>query len=259
MMKRHISKTVEFSLSYLFSFGPILFFWFFSVAYLFFRKTSCNQNNCIVELFLNGYPNVGSGFLACTAHARFLNSFDNHWSITVSPPNWFLSGFLPYLLQKSYCSSRGRLDNGHKRWNLMAIQLKSDTKRLFCLVLLLGVYLFCGAAVFQVLENENEAHQVNHLNGIRQTLHKKYNMSKEEFEFFVRKIEIATKYGCGGPPESWCISRWSYYASLYFTWSVVTTIGKNKIFWKKSSYKLILAVWVWIWSFLSESNLNKHF
>ncbi|XP_031552921.1 potassium channel subfamily K member 3-like [Actinia tenebrosa] len=107
----------------------------------------------------------------------------------------------------------------------MAIQLKSDTKRLFCLVVLLGVYLFCGAAVFQVLENENEAHQVDHLNGIRQTLFNKYNISKEEFDFLVRKIEMATKYGCGGPPDSWCISRWSYYASLYFTWSVVTTIG----------------------------------
>ena len=112
----------------------------------------------------------------------------------------------------------------------MAIEVKSDTKRLFCLVILLGIYLFCGAAVFQVLENENEAHQVTHLNGIRQTLHKKYNMSKKEFEFLVRKIEMATKYGCVGPPESWCISRWSYYASLYFTWSVVTTIGKNRIF-----------------------------
>lgn len=108
-------------------------------------------------------------------------------------------------------------------------RLKTDTKRLFCLVILLGIYLFCGAAVFQVLENENEAQEVVHLNGIRKSLHKKYNITTKEFDFIVHKISMATKYRCGGPMESWCSSRWSYYASLYFTWSVVTTIGKDHI------------------------------
>ena len=105
--------------------------------------------------------------------------------------------------------------------------MKSDTKRLLSLVVLLGIYLFCGAAVFQVLENENEAQEVVHLNWLRKSLHQKYNMSRKEFDFLVHKISTATKYRCGGPVESWCSSRWSYYASLYFTWSVVTTIGKN--------------------------------
>ncbi|KXJ09255.1 two pore potassium channel protein sup-9 [Exaiptasia diaphana] len=108
----------------------------------------------------------------------------------------------------------------------MAItRLTTDTKRLICLILLLGIYLFCGAAVFQVLENENEARAVVHLNDLRKTFHRKYNVSRKEFDFLVHKISLATKYRCGGPMESWCSSRWSYYASLYFTWSVVTTIG----------------------------------
>ncbi|XP_032218968.2 potassium channel subfamily K member 15 [Nematostella vectensis] len=107
----------------------------------------------------------------------------------------------------------------------MAFVLASDTKRLVCLAILLGVYLLSGAAVFQVLENENENKDVVNLNSLRMTFCKKYNISTEDFELLVGKVERATKYRCGGPPESWCMSRWSYYASLYFTWSVVTTIG----------------------------------
>ncbi|EDO46328.1 predicted protein, partial [Nematostella vectensis] len=112
-----------------------------------------------------------------------------------------------------------------ERWIPMAFVLASDTKRLVCLAILLGVYLLSGAAVFQVLENENENKDVVNLNSLRMTFCKKYNISTEDFELLVGKVERATKYRCGGPPESWCMSRWSYYASLYFTWSVVTTIG----------------------------------
>ena len=108
----------------------------------------------------------------------------------------------------------------------MALDLSSDTKRLLCLATLLGIYLLSGAAVFQVLENENDKLEIQQLNSVKKFFLERHNMTPEDFDFLVEKVENAVKHRCGGDPDQWCTSRWTYYASVYFTWSVVTTVGK---------------------------------
>ena len=108
----------------------------------------------------------------------------------------------------------------------MAVNLTSDTKRLICLAILLGIYLLSGAVVFQVLENENDKLEIQELNSMKKFFLEKHNMTPDDFDFLVEKVENAVKHRCGGDPDQWCTSRWTYYASLYFTWSVVTTVGK---------------------------------
>ena len=108
----------------------------------------------------------------------------------------------------------------------MEINLKSDTKRLLCLATLLGIYLLSGAAVFQVLENDNEKIEIRQLISVKRYFLNKHNMTPDDFDFLVETVENAVKHRCGSDPDQWCTSRWSYYASVYFTWSVVTTVGK---------------------------------
>ncbi|PFX12939.1 two pore potassium channel protein sup-9-like isoform X1 [Stylophora pistillata] len=107
----------------------------------------------------------------------------------------------------------------------MALNFTSDTKRLICLAILLGIYLLSGAVVFQVLENENDKLEIQELNSMKKFFLEKHNMTPEDFDLLVEKVENAVKHRCGGDPDQWCTSRWTYYASLYFTWSVVTTVG----------------------------------
>lgn len=108
----------------------------------------------------------------------------------------------------------------------MDLSLRRDTKRLLLLMVLLGIYLLSGAAVFQVLENETEQKEVEKLNTVRKFTMRRYNMSVEEFNALIKKVEVALSHRCQRTEESWCQNRWTYYASLYFTASVVTTIGK---------------------------------
>lgn len=111
----------------------------------------------------------------------------------------------------------------------MELNFATDTKRLIFLAVLLGIYLLSGAAVFQVLENENEKFEVQQLNSVKRLFLQKHNMTSEDFDFLVEKVETAVRHRCGGDPDQWCTSRWTYYASLYFTWSVVTTVGKQLV------------------------------
>ena len=111
----------------------------------------------------------------------------------------------------------------------MDLSLRRDTKRLLLLIVLLGIYLVTGAAVFQILENETEQGEVEDLNYIRRFVMNKYNMSVEDFHTLTGKVENALSHRCQRTEESWCQNRWTYYASLYFTASVVTTIGEEDL------------------------------
>lgn len=130
----------------------------------------------------------------------------------------------PFILFFLASSNKKHTDQGNGR--PMAVNLTSDTKRLICLAILLGIYLLSGAVVFQVLENENDKLEIQELNSMKKFFLEKHNMTPDDFDFLVEKVENAVKHRCGGDPDQWCTSRWTYYASLYFTWSVVTTVGK---------------------------------
>ncbi|XP_022809638.1 two pore potassium channel protein sup-9-like isoform X2 [Stylophora pistillata] len=126
----------------------------------------------------------------------------------------------------------------------MALNFTSDTKRLICLAILLGIYLLSGAVVFQVLENENDKLEIQELNSMKKFFLEKHNMTPEDFDLLVEKVENAVKHRCGGDPDQWCTSRWTYYASLYFTWSVVTTVVETKLL-KRESQPVVTKTLMW--------------
>ena len=83
----------------------------------------------------------------------------------------------------------------------MAFNFTSDTKRLICLVILLGIYLLSGAVVFQVLENENDKLEIQELNSMKKFFLEKHNMTPDDFDLLVEKVENAVKHRCGGDPD----------------------------------------------------------
>lgn len=105
--------------------------------------------------------------------------------------------------------------------------MKAGTRDILIRSILVGLVLLTGAGVFHVLEGSpNHVHETNEdvdevtLDKLRTNL--SVNMTKEEFDELVNKLhgfyedhhERASSY------------NWTYYASLYFSASVITTIGK---------------------------------
>ncbi len=105
--------------------------------------------------------------------------------------------------------------------------MKAGTRDILIRSSLVGVFLLTGAGIFHVLESPTDhGHDTNEdideatLEKLRTNL--SVNMTKKEFDELVNKLhefyqdhhERASSYD------------WTYYASLYFSASVITTIGR---------------------------------
>lgn len=106
--------------------------------------------------------------------------------------------------------------------------MKATTRNLFILSVLVSLFLFMGAGIFQVLETQDQEHKLNDdvvdsvkLERLRTNL--SVNLSKIEFDNLVRKIKEYYKNRHVRIPSSY---NWTYSGALYFSASVVTTIGK---------------------------------
>ncbi|PFX26458.1 Potassium channel subfamily K member 13 [Stylophora pistillata] len=104
--------------------------------------------------------------------------------------------------------------------------MKAGTRDILIRFTLVGLFLLIGAAVFQVLEGTDQHERVMEEEADEATLEKmrtnlSVNMSKGEFDDLVNKLhkfyedhhQRASSY------------QWTFYASLYFSSSVITTIG----------------------------------
>ena len=105
--------------------------------------------------------------------------------------------------------------------------MKSSTRDLFVRSGLVGLFLFAGAGIFHVLEGpSSKEHGANEeideatLEKLRMNL--RVNMTKEEFDALVNKLHEYYQ----NHHERSSNYEWTFYASLYFSASVVTTIGR---------------------------------
>lgn len=105
--------------------------------------------------------------------------------------------------------------------------MKSSTRDLLIRNGLVGLFLLTGAGIFHVLEGPT-----NHEHGIDEDIDKttmenlhmnlRVNMTKEEFDNLVNKLhEYYQEHH-----ERSSSYEWTFYASLYFSASVITTIGR---------------------------------
>ena len=93
------------------------------------------------------------------------------------------------------------------------------------LVVRMGIffcYIFLGAVIFQALEAKNEVEERTKMVEAKKELQAKYNISDGDLEEFLKRIEEIIDHGFS---KHW-VRRWSLLGSLFFSGTVVTTIGE---------------------------------
>ena len=116
--------------------------------------------------------------------------------------------------------------------------MKASARDIFILSILVALFLFTGAGIFHVLENPSQSYQ-DHTSdqeidqATLDNLHTNLsvNITKGEFHNLVKTIYEFR----GNLPVRTAspISNWTYFGSLYFSASVISTIGmytKNMFF-----------------------------
>lgn len=105
--------------------------------------------------------------------------------------------------------------------NIDRARSSSSTTVVVQLLVFFG-YLVFGALVFQALEIENEKEEREKLILTKARLQKKYNVSEEDIKKFMRLVQMTADQGFS---NEW-VDRWDFVGALFFSGTVVTTIGK---------------------------------
>lgn len=92
------------------------------------------------------------------------------------------------------------------------------------LLILIILYLLCGAAVFSALEHPKEKQVKEKWAQRFELFSQKYNLNKSDLEKFLRHYEEANMAGIRVDTLR---PRWDFTGAFYFVGTVVSTIGKK--------------------------------
>lgn len=97
--------------------------------------------------------------------------------------------------------------------------MKRQNVRTLALIICTFTYLIVGAAIFDVLESQEETTQRKDLDLRKEKLLKRLNLSTEDFDA-LEKVVLQLKPHKAGV-------QWKFAGSFYFAITVITTIGKS--------------------------------
>ena len=107
---------------------------------------------------------------------------------------------------------------------MKSIDRASMSSSSVCIQLILFFcYLIFGALVFQALELENETQERRILLKSRRDLQRKYNVTEEDLKLFIKLVQAIADQGFS---NEW-VDRWNFIGALFFSGTVVTTIGQS--------------------------------
>lgn len=96
--------------------------------------------------------------------------------------------------------------------------MKRQNVRTLALIICTFTYLIVGAAIFDVLESQEEMSQKERLDDRKKDLLRVFNLSTEDFTQLERVVLQLKPHKAG--------VQWKFAGSFYFAITVITTIGE---------------------------------
>lgn len=134
----------------------------------------------------------------------------------------------------AHCSLYCRFALITRQLSMKSLDRASAGSSSVCIQLILFFcYLIFGALVFQALELEKEKQERLILLDSRRGLQEKYNVTEEDLKLFIKLVQAIADQGFS---NEW-VDRWNFIGALFFSGTVVTTIGQfiklnTEVFWK---------------------------